>query len=331
MRNGDMWTWGLGGAAFFGFSVPQVAAQLELLPRAEQCARYTFKHVEHLVDKQKQRQAQLDREQADAADEAAEEAAEGASPSKKQKIAAASSSAIVAKSPAASSAPPLPLHASGSARTEGYIKPASKVRIIDPSEVGAAPGVEGDPRFTVITVLADDPAGRRRKAQLSSLTSKPLKDLSLAQQYRLMKASPPRARVAHSVIHEWGLFSNEDLEEGALVIEYLGELIRPRMADLREKYYEDHGLDSCYMFRIDDDYIVDSTKRGNISRFINHSCDPNCRTEIIVDHLGWKKIVVLAARPIAKDEEVTYDYKFASENERIRCNCGAQNCAGRLN
>lgn len=125
-------------------------------------------------------------------------------------------------------------------------------------------------------------------------------------------------------------------------------------------------------FRIDDDYIVDSTKRGNISRFINHSCDvstkrerhmrylrvtcarlccaaflcltvaslsisssfsssqPNCKTNCI-DSSGGKKIVVLANRPIAKDEEITYDYFFASENEKIRCNCGAINCSGRLN
>ena len=57
---------------------------------------------------------------------------------------------------------------------------------------------------------------------------------------------------------------------------------------------------------------------------------PNCKTDIIENH-GWKKIVVLATRPIAKDEEITYNYFFASENEKIRCNCGAINCPGRLN
>ena len=57
---------------------------------------------------------------------------------------------------------------------------------------------------------------------------------------------------------------------------------------------------------------------------------PNCKTDIIESSSG-KKIVVLAQRPIAKDEEITYDYFFASEEEKIRCNCGAVNCAGRLN
>lgn len=57
---------------------------------------------------------------------------------------------------------------------------------------------------------------------------------------------------------------------------------------------------------------------------------PNCKTDI-VDNNGSKKIVVLADRPIAKDEEICYNYFFASENEKIHCNCGAINCAGRLN
>jgi histone-lysine N-methyltransferase SETD1 len=57
---------------------------------------------------------------------------------------------------------------------------------------------------------------------------------------------------------------------------------------------------------------------------------PNCITECI-DTPNGKKIVVLAIRPIGKNEEVTYNYFFASEDDRIRCNCGAMNCPGRLN
>lgn len=46
---------------------------------------------------------------------------------------------------------------------------------------------------------------------------------------------------------------------------------------------------------------------------------------------GIKKIVVVSNRHIGQGEEVTYDYFFASEEERVACNCGAINCAGRLN
>ena len=87
---------------------------------------------------------------------------------------------------------------------------------------------------------------------------------------------------------------------------------------------------NCYMFRIDDDLIVDATKKGNIGRFINHSCDPCCVTKII-EHNGEKKIVVITTRRVEVGEEITYDYFFANEADRIACNCGARNCAGRLN
>eukprot|EP00466_Bigelowiella_natans_P016561 jgi/Bigna1/37368/e_gw1.19.219.1 len=134
-----------------------------------------------------------------------------------------------------------------------------------------------------------------------------------------------------SQIHAWGLFATEHIGRHEMVIEYLGELIRQSVADVREKKYDAEGIGSCYMFKLDEDYVVDSTSRGNISRFINHSCDPNCYTEVVSSG-GANKIVVLAKRDIYKGEEITYDYKFQSEKgEGILCYCGAANCAGRLN
>ena len=57
-----------------------------------------------------------------------------------------------------------------------------------------------------------------------------------------------------------------------MVIEYAGEEIRAMLTDKREKYYESKGI-GCYMFKIDDDTVVDATMKGNAARFINHSCD----------------------------------------------------------
>jgi SET domain-containing protein len=52
----------------------------------------------------------------------------------------------------------------------------------------------------------------------------------------------------------------------------------------------------CYMFRVDDDDVVDATMMGNAARFINHSCDPNCYSKVI--NIGSKKhIVIFAQRP----------------------------------
>ena len=58
-----------------------------------------------------------------------------------------------------------------------------------------------------------------------------------------------------------------------MVIEYVGHVVRPVLSDVREKRYEKQGIGSSYLFRIDQDYVVDATKCGNLARFINHSCD----------------------------------------------------------
>lgn len=57
-----------------------------------------------------------------------------------------------------------------------------------------------------------------------------------------------------------------------MVIEYAGELIRSTLTDKRERYYDSKGI-GCYMFKIDENFVVDATMRGNAARFINHSCD----------------------------------------------------------
>lgn len=57
-----------------------------------------------------------------------------------------------------------------------------------------------------------------------------------------------------------------------MVIEYAGELIRSTLTDKRERYYDGRGI-GCYMFKIDENFVVDATMRGNAARFINHSCE----------------------------------------------------------
>lgn len=52
----------------------------------------------------------------------------------------------------------------------------------------------------------------------------------------------------------------------------LFQVIRSVLTDKREKYYNSKGI-GCYMFRIDDNLVVDATMKGNAARFINHSCD----------------------------------------------------------
>lgn len=138
---------------------------------------------------------------------------------------------------------------------------------------------------------------------------------------------------ARSAIHNWGLFALEPIAAKEMIIEYVGESIRQQVAEHREKSYLRTGIGSSYLFRIDENTVIDATKKGGIARFINHCCNPSCTAKIIkVD--GKKRIVIYALRDVDANEELTYDYKFEREtndNERIPCLCGAPGCKGYLN
>ncbi|XP_020268336.1 histone-lysine N-methyltransferase ATXR7 isoform X2 [Asparagus officinalis] len=145
-----------------------------------------------------------------------------------------------------------------------------------------------------------------------------------------LQARKKRLRFQRSSIHDWGLVALEPIDAEDFVIEYVGELVRCRISDLRECQYEKMGIGSSYLFRLDDGYVVDATKRGGIARFINHSCDPNCYTKVITVE-GQKKIFIYAKRYIYAGEELTYNYKFPLEEQKIPCNCGSKRCRGSMN
>lgn len=115
---------------------------------------------------------------------------------------------------------------------------------------------------------------------------------------QLQKRKKP-VKFARSAIHNWGLYSLERIQTSEMIIEYVGEKIRQEVADLREIKYEEMGVGSSYLFRIDEGTVVDATKKGGIARFINHSCAPNCTAKIIRVG-GTKRIVIYALRDIEK-------------------------------
>ena len=60
---------------------------------------------------------------------------------------------------------------------------------------------------------------------------------------------------------------------------------------------------------LDKEEVVDASRRGGLTRFLNHSCEPNAECQSwTVD--GEKRIAIVAQRPIAADEEVTFDYSW---------------------
>lgn len=140
-------------------------------------------------------------------------------------------------------------------------------------------------------------------------------------------------RFDRSGIHAWGVFADRDIPREEMIVEYRGEVIGNSVAERREKEYEAAKIGSDYMFRIDGESVCDATKQGNVARFINASCDPNCYTKIITLD-GEKRIVIYSKRDISAGEELCYDYKFPlefDETRRIPCHCGARDCRGFMN
>lgn len=60
------------------------------------------------------------------------------------------------------------------------------------------------------------------------------------------------------------------------------------------------------MFRLDEDRVVDATLSGGLARYINHSCNPNCVTEIVEVDREFR-IIIFAKRRINRGEEVSFD------------------------
>jgi len=164
----------------------------------------------------------------------------------------------------------------------------------------------------------------------------------------------------------WGLMSTKRIPNNTLVIEYLGEIIIKEEADLRGKYYDKIGKN--YLFDMTmaveykgenksgpifciDNYMkcrkteekekllkdfplcIDGYYYGNLSRFINHSCDPNLQVlSIHVENreILLPRVVLFSTREIKAGEELTFDYNCypLSTDKELKCACGAESCRG---
>lgn len=232
--------------------------------------------------------------------------------------------------------PPSLSNKTGSSRSEGYFKIPDEVKV----EYLPHRKKIHDPLTTIqdneenenskIQSSRNNRANNRRFAYEVNTNFNTSNEILTLNQ--LNKRKKP-VSFARSAIHDWGLYALEPIAEREMIIEYVGERIRQQVADLREKAYLRSGIGSSYLFRVDENTVIDATKKGGIARFINHCCVPSCTAKIIKVE-GEKRIVIYALRDIAANEELTYDYKFEREtndNERIRCLCGAPGCKGYLN
>lgn len=117
------------------------------------------------------------------------------------------------------------------------------------------------------------------------------------------------------------MFAREPINKNKRIIDYAGELITNRQSERREDRYLDQGR--IWVFRVNRRWNRDAYVNGNISRFINHSCTPNCWIDV-VGHTIW----IRAARNIRAGEELTYNYNTEGD-KMIQCRC-RPGCTTRL-
>ncbi|KAK8784056.1 hypothetical protein V5799_009582 [Amblyomma americanum] len=126
----------------------------------------------------------------------------------------------------------------------------------------------------------------------------------------------------------WGLRTLETLSSGTFVMEYVGEVLTPEEFRKRVKQYARDNNQHYYFMALRSDEIIDATQKGNVSRFINHSCDPNCETQKWTVN-GELRIGFFTRRPLRAGEELTFDYQFQRYGkEAQRCHCESSNCRG---
>ncbi|KAK7311510.1 hypothetical protein RJT34_09708 [Clitoria ternatea] len=127
----------------------------------------------------------------------------------------------------------------------------------------------------------------------------------------------------------YGLKALEDVAKGQFLIEYVGEVLDMQTYEARQREYALKGHRHFYFMTLNGSEVIDASAKGNLGRFINHSCEPNCRTEKWMVN-GEICIGLFALRDIKQDEELTFDYNYVRVFGAAakKCYCGSPNCRG---
>ncbi|KAH8420433.1 hypothetical protein KR009_010304 [Drosophila setifemur] len=123
----------------------------------------------------------------------------------------------------------------------------------------------------------------------------------------------------------WGVRALANVPKGTFVASYTGEILTAMEADRR--------TDDSYYFDLDNGHCIDANYYGNVTRFFNHSCEPNVlAVRVFYEHQDYRfpKIAFFACRDIDAGEEICYDYgeKFwrAEHRTSLGCRCLATSC-----
>lgn len=138
-------------------------------------------------------------------------------------------------------------------------------------------------------------------------------------------------RVRRSGIHGTGVYAVDKIRRGTRIIEYSGRLIPAREAKSLPPH-DPRNPNHTFYYLLDNGDVIDGGKGGNASRWINHSCDPNCTT---VEKEN--RIFIEAVRTIYPGEELFYDYSLEPGERRTKavekeyaCLCGSADCRGSM-
>ncbi len=137
--------------------------------------------------------------------------------------------------------------------------------------------------------------------------------------------------IKNSKLHGKGLFAKQNIKAGTNVVEYIGEKITKAQSDKiaeaqLEKSQKNVDEGQVYIFTLDNKYDINGNVSYNNARLMNHSCNPNCDTDIVDG-----KIWIRSFRDIKKGDELTYDYGFVFDVDDFRdhvCKCGSRKCVG---
>lgn len=150
-----------------------------------------------------------------------------------------------------------------------------------------------------------------------------------------MPKERPAIIVRRSGIHGRGVYAARDIKRGERVVEYKGERISWKEA-LRRHPHDPEQPNHTFYFTIDEKRVIDGGSKGNAARWINHSCEPNCESEM-VEKKGETRVYIQAVRDIKAGEELSYDYGLEIDapytkklKNEFACWCGAPRCRGTM-
>lgn len=130
----------------------------------------------------------------------------------------------------------------------------------------------------------------------------------------------------------WGLIAINGVKKDDVVQEYVGEIIDEKTKEERLKAWAfDHPNDpNFYVMHLEPGWYIDAREVANMARFINHSCDPNCKL-VPVNVAGHMRVSIVCTDNVPPGGFLSYDYQFDTrDGEKFTCRCGAANCRGTM-